>query len=164
METTEELRNLSPDQRAMVGARMKREFLNGRGRRMNPRQLSPEFQRIAESVGVTKQMLTNATRLLNHGIPELIEAVDEGRVAASTACRCSSLSIDDQLALARTDGSRAHTRQRAEVPIGEANEKQRETAVRLANEAINCLIRIPKNNPYRSRGFQIVVDWVKHNK
>ena len=32
-----------------------------------------------------------------------------------------------------------------------------------ASEAINCLIRIPKNDPLRKRGFQIVTDWIKHN-
>jgi len=32
-----------------------------------------------------------------------------------------------------------------------------------ANEAINSLIRIPKNDPSRKRGFQIVSDWIKGN-
>lgn len=36
--------------------------------------------------------------------------------------------------------------------------------VMLANEAINCLMRIPKNDPLRKRGFQIVTDWIRHNK
>lgn len=33
-----------------------------------------------------------------------------------------------------------------------------------ANEAIDCLMRIPKNDAHRKRGFQIVTDWIKHNK
>ena len=33
-----------------------------------------------------------------------------------------------------------------------------------ANEAINCLIRIPKNDALRKRGFQIVTDWIRRNK
>lgn len=33
-----------------------------------------------------------------------------------------------------------------------------------ANEAIDCLKRIPKNDPHRKRGFQIVTDWIKHNR
>ncbi len=32
-----------------------------------------------------------------------------------------------------------------------------------ANEAINCLTRIPKNDALRKRGFQIVKDWIKAN-
>lgn len=33
-----------------------------------------------------------------------------------------------------------------------------------ANEAIDCLKRIPKNDPLRKRGFQVVTDWIRHNK
>ena len=33
-----------------------------------------------------------------------------------------------------------------------------------ANEAIDCLKRIPKNDAHRKRGFQIVTDWIRHNK
>jgi len=33
-----------------------------------------------------------------------------------------------------------------------------------ANEAINCLIRIPKNDVLRKRGFQIVTDWIENNR
>jgi hypothetical protein len=32
-----------------------------------------------------------------------------------------------------------------------------------ANEAVDCLKRIPKNDRLRKRGFQIVTDWIKHN-
>jgi ParB-like chromosome segregation protein Spo0J len=32
-----------------------------------------------------------------------------------------------------------------------------------ANEAVDCLRRIPKNDRLRKRGFQIVTDWIKHN-
>lgn len=33
-----------------------------------------------------------------------------------------------------------------------------------ANEAINCLTRIPKNDAQRKRGFQLVTDWIRRNK
>ena len=33
----------------------------------------------------------------------------------------------------------------------------------LAHEAINCLARIPKNDPLRKRGFQIVTDFIERN-
>lgn len=33
-----------------------------------------------------------------------------------------------------------------------------------ANEAIDCLMKIPKNDPHRARAFQIVSDWIRHNK
>ena len=33
--------------------------------------------------------------------------------------------------------------------------------VTLANEALNLLMRIPKNDPLRKRGFQVVMDWIR---
>lgn len=41
--------------------------------------------------------------------------------------------------------------------------KSRGVGVQRANEAINCLSRIPKHDPLRKRGFQIVTDWIRHN-
>lgn len=32
-----------------------------------------------------------------------------------------------------------------------------------ANEAIDCLSRIPKNDPFRKRAKEIVLDWIKYN-
>jgi hypothetical protein len=34
----------------------------------------------------------------------------------------------------------------------------------LANEALNVLMRIPKDDPLRKRGFQIVTDWIRANQ
>lgn len=45
-------------------------------------------------------------------------------------------------------------------PEGELQGK----GVALANEAIGCLMRIPKNDGLRERGFQIVKDWIRRNK
>jgi hypothetical protein len=39
----------------------------------------------------------------------------------------------------------------------------RGVGVDYANQAINCLIRIPKNDGLRKRGFQIVTDWIRRN-
>ena len=41
--------------------------------------------------------------------------------------------------------------------------KHRGVGVLRANEAINCLMQIPKNDQLRKRGFQIVTDWIKAN-
>lgn len=42
----------------------------------------------------------------------------------------------------------------AKIPVG----------VVRANEAIDCLKRIPINDEHRKRGFQIVTDWIRLNK
>lgn len=48
---------------------------------------------------------------------------------------------------------------------GKADQPKRKgKGVIFANEAIDCLMRIPKDDPLRKRGFQIVTDWIKLNK
>lgn len=42
--------------------------------------------------------------------------------------------------------------------------QRRGIGVIQANEAINCLIKIPKNDGLRNRGFQLVMDFIKRNK
>lgn len=53
-------------------------------------------------------------------------------------------------------------------PVEEKQDKPASTkksvAVYRANDAIDCLMRIPKSDPERKRGFQIVTDWIKHNR
>lgn len=53
-------------------------------------------------------------------------------------------------------------------PVSEEPSKpapsKKSVAVLRANDAIDCLMRIPANDPERKRGLQIVTDWIKHNK
>jgi ParB-like chromosome segregation protein Spo0J len=51
----------------------------------------------------------------------------------------------------------------SEEPAKPAPSKK-SVAVLRANDAIDCLMRIPANDPERKRGLQIVTDWIKHNK
>ena len=50
-------------------------------------------------------------------------------------------------------------------PVPESNgHGKMPVGVIRANEAIDCLLRIPQSDPHRKRGFQIVADWIKTNK
>jgi len=51
-----------------------------------------------------------------------------------------------------------------EETAGPGRPKRTPVGVIRAHEAINCLSRIPKNDPQRERGFQIVKDWLRHNR
>jgi transcriptional regulator with XRE-family HTH domain len=42
--------------------------------------------------------------------------------------------------------------------------KVRGKGINLAHEALNFLTRIPKDDPLRKRGFQMVRDWIKANQ
>jgi ParB family chromosome partitioning protein len=54
--------------------------------------------------------------------------------------------------------------QRAQVSEAVPDTTRPGVGVERANEAINALKRIPKNDPLRKRGFQIVTDWIRANK
>jgi len=43
------------------------------------------------------------------------------------------------------------------------SERPKGVGLMRANEAINALSRIPKDDPFRKRGLQMVADWIKHN-
>jgi len=48
-------------------------------------------------------------------------------------------------------------------PTEQPATNRRGVGIDRAHEAVNCLMRIPKNDPFRKRGFQIVTDFIKHN-
>ena len=58
----------------------------------------------AEKVGVSLSTLRMATRVLRRGAPEVIQAVDEGRVSISTADKICSHEPDQQIAMLGQDG------------------------------------------------------------
>jgi predicted nuclease with TOPRIM domain len=59
----------------------------------------------------------------------------------------------------RVDAIQAELRRLEELPEGVS----RGVGVRYANEAVDRLKRIPKNDGLRKRGFQIVTDWIRQN-
>jgi hypothetical protein len=178
-------RHLTPGQRSMVGARARKWYDDEAKKRQKVRKGSqpgaspanlPELEKgdardqVGKVVGVSGKSIDHATKVLNRAIPEVVQAVDEGRMSVSTAAILASESEEEQRAEA------AHPKRRRDyrsvsnpVATGRHEEdqeagKSRGVGVIRANEAINSLIRIPKNDPLRKRGFQIVTDWIRANK
>jgi hypothetical protein len=136
---------------------------------------------VGKTIGVSGKSIDHATKVLTQGVPELVQAVDEGRMAVSTAALLATEPEDTQRAEAtaprRNRDYRSVSKPRDEErngtneakhpepePATEAGRKSRGVGVDRANEAINCLIRIPKNDALRKRGFQIVTDWIRKNR
>lgn len=124
------------------------------------------------AVGVSGKTIDLATRVLEKGTPKLIAAVEADHIAVSTASRASSLSEAEQDAVAeraadatkkgykkRPRPASNHTDEEPEVE----NREIKGVGIIRANEAINSLTRIPKNDALRKRGFQLVMDWIRHN-
>ena len=176
-------RHLTQSQRAMIGARSREVYdklakerqvkagkEHGRGKvvaagpqpNSEPKRARDE---VGKSVGVGGRHIDYATKVLEQGTPELIKAVDEGVVAVRPAAEIATKpkEIQQQTVAAIKSGEFKPSRSNALPPAKPEGELQGK-GVMLANEAINCLMRIPKNDQLRSRGLQIVMDWIKHNK
>lgn len=186
-------RHLTPAQRAMVGARAREIYdrqakermteggrSGGKGRpKQGVENLPPPNSdtgkardQVGKVVGVSGKSIDHATRVINHAVPEVIKAVDEGRMAISTAAILSAEHPEAQKREATepkrnrtyTPCSQRHNGQ-SDDDDGEPEEGVlRGKGIILANEAINCLTRIPKNDALRKRGFQLVTDWIKRNQ
>ncbi|WP_165252735.1 hypothetical protein [Paludisphaera soli] len=91
-------RHLNESQRAMSGARLKEEFakeakLNmsrgGKGLADLPTRHSRD--QAAEAVNVSPRLVGSAEKVLQHGVPELIDAVTKGKVAVTPAAEIAKL-------------------------------------------------------------------------
>jgi len=179
-------RHLTPSQLSMVAARARelydqqaKERQREHGKTAPGKNTSGKFtgsdarDAAGKAVGVSGRTVDFATKVLTHGTPELVKAVDEGRMAVSTAAIYASEPPEVQREVV-SDPKRKRTykpgvgrrpkisdsKEEDELPEGES----RGVGVQRANEAINCLRRIPKNDRLRKRGFQIVTDWIRHNR
>lgn len=168
-------RHLSPTQLSMVAARA-REYYDKEAKQRQkrkpksvpenlPEQKGDARDQAGKAVGVSGRSVDYASRVLKGGTPELVDAVDQDKIAVSTAARIAARPEKEQKDfLKRTKGGRPTARS-VETREPEPKEgKSNGVGVIRANEAINCLIRIPKNDPLRKRGFQIVTDWIKANR
>lgn len=187
-------RHLTPSQKSMVGARAREMYDRKadkrraeaavRGNKTRAGKEAPEVENlpqpgkardaVGKAVGVSGKSIDYATKVLANGTPELVKAVDEGRMAVSTAAVLSFEPPEKQIEEAtkplRNRRYKPGVGGGSELALKEPEQKAKPEGemqgkgVMLANEAINCLIRIPKNDPLRKRGFQIVTDWIKANK
>lgn len=183
-------RHLNPSQLAMVGARA-REIYDREAKERQKASLKkgaavpvpanlPEREKsdsrdaVGKAIGVSGKTIDHATRVLNQAVPEVVKAVDEGRMAVSTAAILAAEPEDKQREeISNPKRNRVYkpgclsgdapSPGKTSEPEPQAG-KVRGVGVEIANEAINCLIRIPKNDALRKRGLQIVADWIKANR
>lgn len=126
-----------------------------------------------KAVGVSGRSVDFATKVIKQGTPELVKAVDSSVMAVSSAAMISQeppevqrQMVDEQMSRGRRYDNFAKRRstEKADAETEPPEGESRGVGVQRANEAVNCLSRIPKNDRLRKRGFQIVTDWIRHNK
>lgn len=173
-------RQLTPSQRAMIGAKARecyeeqakerQKLSSGRGQKgpvTVPDLKGDTRDHVGKTVGVGGSLIDRATKVIEQGEPELAKAVEEGRLSVSNAAKLVDRPAEVQkqvAAQAEHSGGRYRNQSVAEKGDAEPTGERRGKGVILANEAVNCLSRIPKNDALRKRGFQIVTDWIKANK
>ena len=180
-------RHLTPSQRALVAARARdiydqqakerQRLSEGRGKKgpVNLPDLSSDARDAAgKALGVSGKSVDFATKVLTKAEPEIIKAVDEGRMAVSTAAVYATEPPEVQREIAsapkRKRTYKSVTKPKAvedhkpKEEVTDGPPKSRGVGITRAHEAIACLKRIPKNDGLRLRAFQIVSDWIKFNK
>lgn len=175
-------RHLTPSQMSMVAARARAMYDKEADARMKSGKKSDPMENLPQgaardaagkAVGVSGKSVDFASKVLKNAEPEIIKAVDEGRMAVSTAAIYATEPAEVQRKVAADpkrnrsyvgqSAKAAHEKKEAVEPEAEPG-KSRGVGVRHANEAVDCLKRIPKNDALRKRGFQIVTDWIKQNR
>ena len=171
-------RQLTPSQLSMVAARARAIYDQQAKERQKrkpdsvqanlPEQKEQSRDAAGRAVGVSGKSVDHATRVLANAEPEIIAAVDAGRMAVSSAAVISGDSREEQLAELKKTKNRVYTSSKQNADAEPEQEKEpgesRGVGVRHGNDAIDCLKRIPKNDGLRKRGFQLVTDWIRHNK
>ena len=127
--------------------------------------------KLAEQFGVSHGSVDRARRVIASGNEELIKSVETGEIPVAKAASIASNPPELHEALIEAAKAKKSTQGKVSPqakPQKDAGSKpegvMQGVGVIRANEAINCLSRIPKNDGLRKRGFQIVSDWIKANK
>lgn len=120
--------------------------------------------------GASGRSIARAKFVKEKGCPELYQAVKDGKVnvrlAESVVKKIPTKTTQRAVVLAALAEPDPEVELKQHVADGGASAtgKARPIGVLRANEAIDCLKRIPRNDSHRERGFQVVMDWIKHNK
>jgi hypothetical protein len=184
-------RHLTESQRAAIGRDLEKLFAveaKERKKRKSdsvpatlPEQKGEAREKAAAAVGVSPRLISSAKRVIDDGHPDVAQAVRDGRVTVTTAAnlvraipskgrqaavvakaQCTRPRDNDKILKRAINNARYQTTVASDEKAKAASVKTPD-GVLLANEAINCLMRIPKNDDQRKRGFQIVTDWIAHN-
>jgi hypothetical protein len=122
-----------------------------------------------KAFNVSGKSVDHATRVIEKGVPELVKAVDEGRMAVSTAAILATEPKEVQLAeLSDPKRNRVYKPEDKKIK-SETNGKPfvkvaASSAMSFAQMAILQLERIDIKDPKRSDAFRRVENWIKRNE
>lgn len=200
-------RQLTPSQKAIVAARVRemydraakeRQKASGGDRKSakeksvvekipQPAAGTKSRDAAGKAVGVNGKYVDHATKVLANAVPEVVKAVEDGRMNVTTAALLATEAPEVQREEAtKPKRNRKYTPTQnagAIKPAPEATqpaapEPQQQSKGRpekvpdgflgvgviRAHEAINILSRIPRNDALRKDGFKLVKDWLRREE
>lgn len=182
-------RHLTPAQRAMAAAKIRDIFDEQAKERLKVRKGNqpgatlesfPELQKgtardmAAQAVGSKNgKYVDMATKILHKAVPEVVEAVEKGRMSIKSGVNLIDKPQEVQreaAAQAKFTGGRYRGQNGKNKPkpppaekLPEGENPERSKAVKFATTAINCLQKVGKKNPFRKLAFKMVADFIKNN-
>lgn len=152
-------------------AKERHKTLSGRPSENKPRARGPgvsEPRRArdddAKLLNVSGRTIQRAIDVGKKGVLEVIDAVEKGSLSLRKAEEIVRQPKEEQPEALQKVLEPEPKKETPEKKLGNGSKTgMLGMGVVRANEAINCLKRIPKNDALRKRGFQIVRDWMKHN-
>lgn len=95
-------RHLDISQRAMIGHRLETYRMGGDRRSEDQHaNLRPDREAIATSLNISARSINDAAKVAANAVPEIVAAVDQGKMAISAAAKVADLPADQQREVAR---------------------------------------------------------------
>lgn len=197
-------RQLTPSQKAIVAARVREMYDKAAKERqtagLKKGKQAPVVEKIPQreagkkardaagkAVGVNGKYVDQATKVLANAVPEVVKAVEDGRMNVTTAALLATEAPEVQREEAtKPKRNRKYTPTQNAAAVKPAPEATQPAApepqqqakgrsekvpdgflgvgVIRAHEAINILSRIPRNDALRKDGFKLVKDWLRREE
>lgn len=133
--------------------------------KLPPQNKGKARDKAGEAVGVSGSYIDRATKVLEKGVPELVKAVESGEVNVTKAAKIAELPPEEQIAELETPKEEPKPKPEPEDEPDVAEQKQKNAkGILYAIDAINALKKIPRTDPQRERGYQMVAEFIKTNK
>jgi ParB-like chromosome segregation protein Spo0J len=154
-------RHLDTSQRAMVAAKLAN-LQNGQ--RKAPRSNDLAQSDAAQLLNVSGPSVRRAAKVHRHGAEELVNAVENGKISVfqASSIAAKDKSVQREIVAIETRNHKP-TKAAKDEPAQKPSERQKDLAYNYANDAINCLRKIGKENPLRADAFKTVRKWMKDN-
>lgn len=158
-------RNTSPSQKAMLATEC------AKLKAHRPGTASCEAVKTqdeaAKLFGVGRSSVQRARKVSDEGSEELIQAVKNNEVSVNAASKVVDLPKEKQLEAAKNKQEQKQETKKEEKENREAIKelmRNASCAVAFAQDAINFLRKIRKDDPHRTEALEMVYNWLEENK